>query len=213
MPSSRHAKMMRIATSPRLAMRIFLNMTSRPTAVARTRDHDCATFDREQPFAVLDGLAVLDVDVHDLAVVLRVDLVHQLHRFDDAEHLPLLHGRADLDERRRPRLRRTIERADNGRLHDGELDVGVEPASVTTRRAGGCRRRGAVLQDAGAGGADGGAARGETPAGVPRRVLPDLEPQPVVLDFELRQLVLAHEVEDLLQLLEVHQCSIARSET
>src|SRR5687767_12278412 len=73
MPNSRHATIMRIAISPRFAIRIFLNIAS--------------CLHGEQPLAVLDGLAVLDVDLHDLSVILRVDLVHQLHRFDDAEHL------------------------------------------------------------------------------------------------------------------------------
>ena len=86
--------MMRSAISPRLAIRIFLNM-------------GYLAPDREQPLAVLHRLAVLDVDLHDLAVVLGVDLVHQLHRFDDAEHLALLHGVADFDERRGRRARTT----------------------------------------------------------------------------------------------------------
>src|SRR5436189_1820809 len=57
MPSSRHAMMMRIAISPRLAIRIFLNIAAR--------------FDREQPLSVLHGLPVLDVHTHDFTVVLR----------------------------------------------------------------------------------------------------------------------------------------------
>src|SRR5690242_11306265 len=87
MPSSRHAKITRRATSPRLAMRIFLNI--RRSALFRS--------DREQPFAVLDRLAAFDVDVGDFSVVLRVDLVHELHGFDDTEHLPLLDGGPDVD--------------------------------------------------------------------------------------------------------------------
>src|SRR5690242_13165736 len=83
MPSSRHAWMLRIAISPRLAIRIVLNMRPR-------------RFYRKHPFTVLNGLAVLDVHGDHLAVVLRVDLVHQLHRFDDAEHLSFRHHRANL---------------------------------------------------------------------------------------------------------------------
>src|ERR1700730_7912358 len=101
MPSSRHAKMTRSATSPRFAIRIFLNMGLRACPY------------RKQPFAVLDRLTRLDVHVDDLPVVLRVDLVHQLHRLDDAEHLALLHGRADVHEPGRLRRRRTIEGADD----------------------------------------------------------------------------------------------------
>src|SRR5919109_1429222 len=77
MPSSRHAMMMRIAISPRFAIRIFLNIG----------------FKGEQALAVLNRLAVLDVDFHHFSLVLGVDLVHQLHRLDDAEDLPLFHGR------------------------------------------------------------------------------------------------------------------------
>src|SRR6185503_19562582 len=102
MPSSRHATMMRMAISPRLAIRIFLNIAS--------------CLDREQPLAVLHRLAVLDVDLHDLAIELRVDLVHQLHRFDDAEHLSFFYRVAHLDEGRGARLGRTEERADDRRL-------------------------------------------------------------------------------------------------
>src|SRR6266436_488622 len=82
MPSSRHAKMIRSATSPRFAIRIFLNNLPGPY--------------REQPLAVLDRLPVFDVDVHDLPVVLRIDLVHQLHRLDDAQDVSLLHRRTDI---------------------------------------------------------------------------------------------------------------------
>src|SRR5437762_14008332 len=81
-PSSRQAKIIRSATSPRFAIRIFLNIQCR-TEPARP----LLRSDGEQAFAILDGLSVLHIDVHHLAVVLRVDLVHQLHRFDDAQYL------------------------------------------------------------------------------------------------------------------------------
>jgi len=54
----------------------------------------------EQPLPVLHRLAILDVDVDDLSVVLRVDLVHELHRFDDAQDVALLHRRANLGKGR-----------------------------------------------------------------------------------------------------------------
>src|SRR5258708_34232327 len=111
--------MTRIAISPRFAIRIFLN-------IARTveRSHfsafsSCA--DSEEPLAVLDRLAVLDVDVHDFAVVLGIDLVHQLHRFDDAEHVAFFYGRSNLDERGRAGFGRTIERAADRQRPDGDL--------------------------------------------------------------------------------------------
>src|SRR6266540_6598704 len=99
--------MTRIAISPRLAMRIFLNMadgSSRPY--------------RKEPLAVLHRLAIFHIDVDDLAVILRVDLVHQLHRLDDAEHVALLDRRADVDEGGGARLRRPVERPDDRRFHD-----------------------------------------------------------------------------------------------
>src|SRR5437867_3682154 len=89
MPSSLQAQMILSAISPRLAMRIFLNIGGFPGR----RSADGA--DLEQGFPVLDGLSVRDEDLDDLPLDLRLDLVHQLHRLDDAEDLPLLHARAD----------------------------------------------------------------------------------------------------------------------
>ena len=48
-------------------------------------------------------------------VGLGLDLVHQLHRLDDADDLALAHRLADLDEGRRLGRRRAIEGADEGR--------------------------------------------------------------------------------------------------
>src|SRR5918993_155575 len=107
MPSSRHAMMMRIAISPRFAIRIFLNIG----------------LNGEQPFPVLHGLAVLDIDLDDVPVVLRVDLVHQFHRFDDAKHLPLLDGGANIDERRGAGVSGTEEGADDRRLHNRKIHL------------------------------------------------------------------------------------------
>src|SRR6478609_2472322 len=112
MPSSRQATRIRSAISPRLAMRIFLNMW-------------LLGADGEQPLAELHGLPVLDVGLHHFALVLGVDLVHQLHRLDDAEHLALPDGITDFDERAGTRLRRAIERADDRRLHDCQLHLSV----------------------------------------------------------------------------------------
>ncbi len=158
--------------------------------------------DGKQPLAVLHRLAVLDVDAHDFAVVLGVDFVHQLHRLDDAEHLPFFHRRSDIDERGGPRLGRAVERPDDGRLYNGELDFRL--AAFGRRRCVRERRRrgrGASHDDSGyrghlAGHRDGGAGR----------VLADLQPQSLVFDFEFRELVLTDELENLFQLVEVHLC-------
>ena len=87
--------------------------------------------------AELDRLPVLHQDLlHDAGLV-RLDLVHELHRFDDAERVPRLHGVADLDERFGARRRSPIERADHRRLDRDET------ARVPRRlagRLGGARR-------------------------------------------------------------------------
>src|SRR6266516_3495423 len=77
------------------------------------------TYDRlelEQQLSELHGLRVVDEDRADDAVDVRLHLVHELHCLEDAERL----ARADrlplLDERRRARLRRAVERADHRRL-------------------------------------------------------------------------------------------------
>src|ERR671929_230842 len=99
--------MTRSATSPRFAIRIFLNMKMAhgkwqtadgctwqskmdenihlPSAICHLPSSGSASPrpDRKQPFAVLDRLPVLHVDVDHFAVVLRIDLVHELHGFDD----------------------------------------------------------------------------------------------------------------------------------
>src|SRR5436309_9418248 len=85
MPSSRHAKMIRSATSPRLAIRIFLNIVGADLRSARAEQAPpLPCLYRKQALAVLHRVPALHVHVDDFAVVLRVDLVHQLHRLDDA---------------------------------------------------------------------------------------------------------------------------------
>src|SRR5688500_19049947 len=126
--------MMRSAISPRLEMRIFLNMRC-PGAFTPTNRGDAETrrpsqcirapatprfrgvmgasissrLDGEQPLAVLHGLAVLHVDLHHLSIAFGVDLVHELHRFDDAEDLPFLDLLAGVHERRRPGFGGAVE--------------------------------------------------------------------------------------------------------
>ena len=118
--------MMRSAISPRLAMRIFLNIRLRVVLMANRRSPYCTAL----PFSTYD--------VDDFALVLGRDLVHQLHRFDDAEHLVLLHVVADLDERGGAWLRGAVERADDRRLDDREIDRLI--LCACSRRAGFGRR-------------------------------------------------------------------------
>src|SRR5688500_1387120 len=80
MPSSRHAQMIRSAISPLLAIRIFLNITNKRRATnrererrtkneePRTKNEELISLYREQPFPVLDRLAVLHVGADDLAL-------------------------------------------------------------------------------------------------------------------------------------------------
>src|SRR5579862_5299059 len=110
MPSSCNARITRTAISPRFATRTRLNI-ERP-AVQR--------FELEEQLAVFDGLRVPDVDrAHD-ALDLGLDLVHQLHRLEDAERLPGRDRIALFDERGRTRLRRAIEGADHRALDPDE---------------------------------------------------------------------------------------------
>src|SRR6056297_1168480 len=78
-PISRAARMTRSAISPRLAMRILLNIR-----LPRLLDD-------HQRSAVFHGRAILDEDPFDGARARRGDLVHCLHRFHDQQGLPLFH--------------------------------------------------------------------------------------------------------------------------
>src|SRR5689334_14458256 len=103
--------MMRSAISPRLAMRIFLNIYLRFFTTKETKIHEeklgCVSPstldpDGEQRLAVFHGLSILHETFDDLACGVRLDLIHQLHRFHDAKDLPVFDAVAGLDERRRP---------------------------------------------------------------------------------------------------------------
>src|SRR5207302_678852 len=85
-PSSRQARRIRSAISPRLAMTIFSIMSG--------------LFEDEQWLAEFDRVAVLRHDRGDAPGPVGFDLVHHLHRLDDAQHLPDLDLIADLDEAR-----------------------------------------------------------------------------------------------------------------
>src|SRR5436190_10403612 len=88
-PISRQARATRRAISPRLAIRTFSN-TAR-LLVGR--------FEVHQHLLELHRVAVLDQDLGDLSALGGGDLVHQLHRLDDADRLARLDHVADLDER------------------------------------------------------------------------------------------------------------------
>src|SRR4029079_3550563 len=104
MPSSRQARWMRSAISPRLAIRIFLNIPS---------------LDDEQRLSALHRLPVLAQDLRHAAALVGLDLVHDLHGFDDADRFSLLALRSDLDERLGPGRGGSVEGAHHRRLDRG----------------------------------------------------------------------------------------------
>src|SRR6478672_8928673 len=92
MPSAWHARRMRSAISPRLAMTTFFSMAS-----------SCSS-DHVHGFVELDRLAAGDQDRAHRAGDIGLDRVEHLHRLDDAERLALLHALAHLHEGRRVRV-------------------------------------------------------------------------------------------------------------
>src|SRR3970040_192349 len=100
MPSSRHARKILSAISPRLAIKTLSSIAN------------LGVYDEEQ-LAVLDGTAVLGEDAHDSTADVGVDLIHHLHRFDDAERVSGIDDCADLDERLCSGARTGIERTDH----------------------------------------------------------------------------------------------------
>src|SRR5687768_17020202 len=101
--------MTRTAISPRLATSTRSNMALDD---GRRRDG----LELEQERAILDGLCVLGVyRAHDTGR-LGLELVEQLHRLEDAEHLARDDGVPHVDERRRTRVRSAVEDSDHRRL-------------------------------------------------------------------------------------------------
>src|ERR1700733_7416138 len=90
MPSSRQARWMRRAISPRLAIRILPNN---------------GLFQNHQHFSVFDRGTVLHQDRGARPRFRRLDLVEGLHRLDQQQRLTGGYGLTDRYERRRTRLR------------------------------------------------------------------------------------------------------------
>src|SRR5690606_1240435 len=84
MPSSRQARRIRSAISPRLAIRTFPSMA--------TSD------DADQRLVEFHRLAVFNQDGVDDAGLVRLDLVHHFHCFDDAQHFAGTHLLANFDK-------------------------------------------------------------------------------------------------------------------
>ena len=131
MPISRHARWMRSAISPRLAIRILSNSLSGLGAamlgyMAYSMTNSGWPNSTGWPFSTRIALIV--------AARVGLDLVHQLHRFDDAQRVAVRDGVADLDERRRARRRRAIERADHRALDHWPSGAATTAASARRRQ-------------------------------------------------------------------------------
>src|SRR3990167_828526 len=100
MSSSRQARSTRTAISPRLATSAFLNteMTRWEGGRPRPPAPDLQRLQGEEGLAVLHRVTVLHQDRGDASPDLGLDLVHQLHGLDDADHRALLHQVSLLDE-------------------------------------------------------------------------------------------------------------------
>ena len=105
--------MTRSAISPRLAMRTFLNTGAAAQALAMRKS--CWPYSTCSPFSTRTSLT--------LPSHLGLDLVHQLHRLDDADHLALAHLLAHVDEGGRLGRGRAVEGADEGRGDEQRVRV------------------------------------------------------------------------------------------
>src|ERR1700691_727030 len=101
MPSSRHARMMRIAIVTRFPTSSFLNIAW-VSALAALRSA-LAGFDHHQRLPVFDRLPAFAQDPYHPAARVGLDLVHHLHRLDNAQGLALAHRAALFNERVRVR--------------------------------------------------------------------------------------------------------------
>src|SRR5579871_4067368 len=106
MPRSLQAQRMRKAISPRFAIRIFLKGA-----------------DRKKGLSELDGLAVRHQLADDYPADFGLNLIHEFHGFDDAQHLPRLYSLADADKGRGIGSRALIERPHDRRFYCEEIAV------------------------------------------------------------------------------------------
>ena len=112
MPISLHARMIRSAISPRLAISIFLNTQTPQWSpnfkllgsnskliylnldvelwISRT-GAELYRFDHEERLPVFHGLSILDKDLNDLTGCLGFNLVHEFHGLNNTEYLPFFH--------------------------------------------------------------------------------------------------------------------------
>src|SRR5467141_660035 len=182
MPISRQARWMRSAISPRLAIRIFSNMLA----------------EDEERLPVLHRLAVFHKHRLHHAGGVGFDLIHQLHRLDDANRLAFLDGLADLDKGLGVGRRRTVKGTDHRSLHD---------VAFLACLGFGCRRR---CRGGGGRASLDRRSRGKTERRRRRRgdthrpALDDLHLLLALGDLQLRDAGFLHEVDQLFQLAQIH---------
>src|SRR5215211_5555859 len=99
--------MTRTAISPRLAT------STRENTLKRVERAPVEGLELEEQLSVLDRLGVLDVDRPHRAGNVRLELVEQLHRLEDAERLAGFDDVADFDVGRGARVPGAVERADH----------------------------------------------------------------------------------------------------
>src|SRR5829696_8630678 len=154
MPSSRQARMILSAISPRFATRTLPITYGPPTRrwagpIRASRDGTALglRLEAEERLVVLDAAGVLVQNLDYLAGDVGDDLVHHLHRLDDAENLPGLDGVPHLDVGLLARGGRPVKRADERRadrvqavrLGDDLGRFGDRDARGRGRRGGGRR--------------------------------------------------------------------------
>src|SRR5208282_57360 len=158
---------------------------------------------REQRLAVLDGLRAFRELPHNFAGLIRLDLVHQLHGFHDAEHLPALLHVSGRHEGGRIRRRSGVKGADDGRLHEVQVFGRFRRGSALCRRRWGCSSRSGVCQEILARGRRRSSQTGLQPAGRSLALAPQPHAQVVALVLQLLETVLDHEAENAGDLTEV----------
>src|SRR6266481_2901256 len=114
-PSSLHAQITRSAISPRLATRIFWNISVGAVSFLAAWTY------AEERLAVFNRLSVFGEDAQHLAADIGFNLVHEFHGFDNAQGLTRLHVPANLDKRLRSGTGRRVIRAHNRRLHQVQV--------------------------------------------------------------------------------------------
>src|SRR5437899_9865137 len=131
---SRRGPLFITVSSERLAVSSWQNFAFLLTA------HRSLLLDSEEGLSVLDGLAVLDVNLDDFARSFGLNLVHQLHRFDNANDRVGLDFAADAHKTFGCRRGRAKEGADDGRGNNVQILIfrgGLFGMSSRMRRSSG----------------------------------------------------------------------------